>query len=98
MFRKLIILLKNNIGLFADDSTLHASGPTLQKVEEKLKTDLHEISKWTEENKMKIHHSKTKYCIISTRQKLLKSPVYIDSHLTWSVQIDILRRKLLKRI
>ena len=56
--------LKNNIGLFADDSTLHASGPTLQNVEEKLETDLHEISKWTEENKMKIHQSKTKYCII----------------------------------
>ena len=67
--------LKNNIGLFADDSTPHASGPTLQKFEEKIKTDLHEISKWTEENKKKIHQSKTKYGIISTRQKLLKSPV-----------------------
>ena len=113
--------LKSNIGLFADDSILHAFGPTLQKVEEELKTDLHEISKWTEENKVKIHQSKTKYCIISTCQKLLKSPVksldltldgkriskteservlgvYIDNHLTWSVHIDILRRKLLKRI
>ena len=115
------LVLKNNIGLFADDSTLYASGSTLQEVEEKLKPDLDEASKWVKDNKMKIHQSKTKYSIISTAQKLAKSPtqsldltlegqqiskteservlgVYIDSHLTWSVYIEELRRKLIKRV
>ena len=69
------LVLKNNISLFADDSTLYASGSTQQEVEEKLRPDLDEVSKWAKANKMKIHQSKTKHSIISTTQKLLNLPI-----------------------
>ena len=65
--------LKNDIGIYADDSTLYASGSTLNEVEQKLKPDLEEAAKWAKENKMRMHQSKTKYNIICTRKKLANS-------------------------
>ena len=47
--------LKNDIGIYADDSILYASGSTLNEVEEKLKPDLEEASKWAKKNKMRMH-------------------------------------------
>ena len=105
------LVLKNNIGIYADDSTLYASAPTLAEVEEKIRPDTDAVSMW----------AKTKYSIISTTQKIANSAkqsldlsvdgmqltkveservlgVYIDSHLTWNEHIDTLRRKLLQRI
>ncbi|CAB4016107.1 Hypothetical predicted protein, partial [Paramuricea clavata] len=46
---------------------------TLPEVEEKLKPDLISISTWVNDNKMKLHQSKTKYSIISSCQKLANS-------------------------
>ena len=63
------LVLKNNIGIYADDSTLYASAPTLAEVEEKIRPDIDAVSMWAKENKMKMHPAKTKYSIISTRQK-----------------------------
>ena len=34
------LVLKNNIGIYADDSTLNASAPTLAEVEEKIRPDI----------------------------------------------------------
>ena len=68
------LVLKNNIGIYADDSTLYASAPTLADIEEKTRPDIDAASKWVKENKMKIHQAKTKYSIISTRQKIANSP------------------------
>ena len=67
------LVLKNNIGIYADDSTLYASAPTLAKVEEKIRPDIDAVSMWAKENKMKMHPEKTKYSIISTRQKIANS-------------------------
>ena len=113
--------LKNDIGIYADDSTLYASGSTLNEVEQKLKPDLEEAAKCAKENKMRMQQSKTKYNIICTSKKLANSSkqtlnlslddkklskveservleVHIDSHLSWSVHIEELHRKLVKRI
>ena len=67
------LVLKNNIGIYADDSTLYASALTLADVEEKTRPDIDAVSKWAKENKMKMHPAKTKYSIISTRQKIANS-------------------------
>ena len=67
------LVLKNNIGIYADDSTLYASAPTLADVEEKIRPDIDAVSKWAKGNKMKMHPAKTKYNIISTRQKIANS-------------------------
>ena len=65
--------LKNDIGIYVDDWTFYASGSTLNEVEEKLKPDLEEASRWAKKNKMRMHQSKTKYNIICTRKKLANS-------------------------
>ena len=61
------LALKNNIGIYADDSTLYACAPTLSEVEEKIGPDIDAVSMWAKESKMKMHPAKTKYSIISTR-------------------------------
>ena len=67
------LVLKNNVGIYADHSTLYASAPTLAEVEEKIRPDIDAVSMWAKENKMKMHPAKTKYSIISTRQKIANS-------------------------
>ena len=58
-----------SVDMYADDSTITATGKTTETVEEKLNNDLHEVSKWCEENKMVINAEKTKIMLITTRQK-----------------------------
>ena len=67
------LVLKNNIGIYADDSTLYASAPTLAEVEEKIRPDIDAVSMWAKGNKMKMHPAKTTYSMISTRQKIANS-------------------------
>ena len=67
------LVLKNNIGIYADDSTLYASAPTLAEVEEKIRPDIDAASMWAKENKTKMHPARTKYSIISNRQKTANS-------------------------
>ena len=52
---------------------LYASAPTLSEVEEKLRPDMDAVSMWAKENKMKMHPAKTKYSILSIRQKIANS-------------------------
>ena len=73
LFTGVVIVLKNNTGIYADDSSLYASAPTLAEVEEKSRPDIDAVSMWAKENKMKMHPAKTKYSIISTRQKIANS-------------------------
>ena len=65
--------MKNNIGIYADDSTLYPSAPTLAEVEEKIRPEIDAVSMWAKENKMKMQPAKTKYSIISSRQKIANS-------------------------
>ena len=67
------LVLKNNIGIYADDSTLYVSAPALAEVEEKIRPDIDAVSMWAKENEMKMHPAKTKYSITSTRQKIANS-------------------------
>ena len=50
-----------------------ASALTIAEVEEKIRPDIDAVSMWAKENKMKMHPAKTKYSIISTRQKIANS-------------------------
>ena len=51
-----------SVDMYADESTITATGKTTQAVEVKLDNDLHEISKWCEENKMVINAEKQRSC------------------------------------
>jgi hypothetical protein len=56
--------------LFADDTTLSASGQTTQDISNKLQADLHSTHMWCKSNKMVLNLNKTKCMLISTKHKL----------------------------
>ena len=62
-----------NTDLFADDSTLHLSGKSLDSINNKLQIDLNNISVWCHQNNMHINISKTKCVTIGKRQRLSTS-------------------------
>ncbi len=58
--------------MYADDSTLGASGKTIEDLEVKLNSDMAKVNKWCKDNKMDINCDKTKIMLITTYQKEAK--------------------------
>ena len=56
-----------NIDLYADDSTLFQSGFDISNIEEKLQSDLDNISHWCTNNNMSLHPQKSKCMLISSK-------------------------------
>ena len=56
------------VDMYADDSTITATGKSIQSVKPSLNNDLQEISNWCDENRMVINVEKTKIMIIITQQ------------------------------
>ena len=55
--------------LFADDSTIHAKGKSIEDVEILLQGSLNKVDKWCNANQMILNSNKTKSMVITTRQK-----------------------------
>ena len=55
--------------LFADDSTIHAKGKSIEDVEIILQGSLNKVDKWCNANQMILNSNKTKSMVITTRQK-----------------------------
>jgi hypothetical protein len=68
------LYIESPLDLYADDSTLNASGKTIEEVEIKLNLDLEKIHLWCKNNKMVLNTSKTKVMFITTYQKLTHLP------------------------
>ena len=60
--------------MFADDSTLHASGNTVQQITNSLQTSLDDVINWCSLNNMILNPDKTEAMLITTRQKLQRNP------------------------
>ena len=62
--------------MLADDTTIHTSGQDVPAVTTVLQSCLSDVVEWTHLNHMSLNPSKTKYMILTTRQKrqLLHSP------------------------
>ena len=60
--------------MYADDTSIHVSDAFCRSVEEKLQVSCVQLYKWAFCNKMDIHPEKTKYMIITTRQKYQRLP------------------------
>ena len=58
-----------NARLFADDTTLSATGLTVDETETKLNHDLIKMNQWLIENKLTLNESKTEFKIIGSRQR-----------------------------
>ena len=71
--------IHNDIDMFADDSTLHTSGPNIEEIQLSLQTDLNVITTWCTDNKMVINTSKT--MLITTHV------VPFDVHLTMRLYV-----------
>ena len=55
--------------MFADDTTLHSSDHKVSKISSVLQESLDQLLEWSELNHMSLHPKKTKYLIVTTRQK-----------------------------
>jgi len=85
---------------FADDSSLHTSGKSIESIQSSLQTSMTEVKDWCSVNCMVIHPTKTKSMVVTTRQKHQREPLtlklYLDKdpieqvkeHRILGVQID----------
>ena len=69
---------KSTVRMFADDTTLTASGIALPEIESKINHDLINVQKWLLANKLCLNLIKTEYLLIGSKQmisKLTNDPV-----------------------
>lgn len=55
--------------LFADDTSIHSCNSDLKQLHTSLQDNVYQLIKWAELNHMTLNNQKTKYMIITTRQK-----------------------------
>jgi hypothetical protein len=60
----------SNIRMFADDTTLTASGKSIQQIESKINCDLINIKEWLLGNKLSLNLTKTEYLVIGSQFNL----------------------------
>ena len=60
------------VDMYADDSTVSASGNTLEHLEASLNNDVENVLQWCDVNRMVINTEKTKVMMITTQQRWLK--------------------------
>ena len=95
------LFIKALCDMFADDTTLHSGHSELMQVSNTLQESMDCLVKWTEFNHMALNFDKTKFMIVTTRQKrqiLQKNPPRIhiagteieevDSHKVLGVIVD----------
>ena len=58
---------KSTIEIYADDTTQVACGSNVEEVETILNHELRLLSRWADENKMVLNHSKTKSIIVCSK-------------------------------
>ena len=63
---------KSTVRMFADDTTLTASGMALPEIESKINHDLNNVQKWLLANKLCLNLIKTEYLLIGSKQKISK--------------------------
>ena len=61
--------IHNGVDMFANDSTLHTSGPNFEEIRLSLQTDFNVITTWCTDNIMVINTSMTNTMIITTQQR-----------------------------
>ncbi|KAI8513880.1 hypothetical protein Bbelb_082040 [Branchiostoma belcheri] len=64
---------------YADDSTVHAAGHTVQDIRTKALVDLECVAKWSDHNMLKLNNDKTKAMLVGTARKTrLASPLQLE--------------------
>jgi hypothetical protein len=60
--------------MFVDDTNLTCSGVSTAEIEYKLNSDLRNVSKWLEANKLTLNTKKTEFMLIASKRKLNQIP------------------------
>ena len=79
------LYISSNCDLFADDTTLHSSHGNLESLSVQMQSNVDQLIEWTELNHMALNSDKTKFMLITTRQKRQNikkqfEPLVIDNH------------------
>ena len=61
--------LSSSCELFADDTTVHNTGKDISAVSSALQSDMDKLVTWTDLNHMALHPNKSKFMLVTTRQK-----------------------------
>ena len=69
------LFIKACCELFAADTTIHSSNSNLRKLSESLQESVNSLFKWAELNHMSLHPDKTKFMLITTKQKKQNLPL-----------------------
>ena len=84
-----------NIDLFADDTSIYASGPNINSINTTLQYNMNKANNWCKTNDMIIHPDKTKSMIIATRQKQQKTTQKLNLTLESSTIEQVKQHKML---
>ena len=73
------LTVSSSVDSYADDTTITASGKSLEDIEFKLNEDCKNVSQWMRSNKMKLNPEKTHLITIGTQRRLsaLNRPPHI---------------------
>ena len=66
--------LYSQISLFADDTCLYHSGPSIESIIPKIQTDVSRVLKWFSDNKLTVNSEKSFAIVVGSRQKLTSLP------------------------
>ena len=73
--------LQSNIDSYADDTTITASGKSVEEVEQLLQNDCSSISRWMKSNSLKLNADKTHLITIGTQRKLFSLDRPFEVHM-----------------
>jgi len=65
-----LLLNQSDIDLYADDTTLYATGANPSEIQTNLQNDIYSIQKWCTLNNMMINPNKSKCMLIGSKQKI----------------------------
>ena len=63
------LFISSSCELFADDTTMHTTGKDINDVSNTLQSDVDKLETWSELNHMALHPNKSKFMLVTTRQK-----------------------------
>ena len=89
------LTIRCDTDMYADDSTLSATGRSLDDINSKLQSDLDNVHSWCVENKMIINAKKTKCMCIASKQKQRRNILTLDLTLCDESLEQVVRDKLL---
>ncbi len=64
--------IESPLDMYADDSTIHVTGKTIEDLESKLNIDLKNVQIWCQKNRLAVNAEKVKVILVTTYQREIK--------------------------